>query len=284
MSPMAGSGMPYDSYELLRVTSERGIARVEIDHPPLNLLDKPLFREMRHVARELAADPETIVAVFSSAVDGFFLTHVDVTMMKDFPVGEPPPTEFNGWHRMCETLRTMPKVAIAAIEGRVSGGASEILLAFDMRFAARETAIFNQPEVALGLAPLGGATQRLTRFAGRSRALEALLGCDDFAAELAERYNWINRALPAADLMAFVDRLATRIAGFPWDAVVKTKEAVLRAEGDVAAALMDDVVAEAAFRGTRTQVERIARFMAAGGQTVAGESRLGDLADELGDV
>jgi enoyl-CoA hydratase/carnithine racemase len=271
----------YDEYELLRVTSKQGVTYVVIDHPPLNLIDRALFRELRHVARELARDPETIVAVFSSAVKHFFIAHFDVTMMKDFPVEGPPPTELNGWHRMCETFRTMPKISIAMIEGRAGGGGSEIALAFDMRFGARETAIFNQPEVALGLAPLGGGTQRLARFAGRSRALEILLGCEDFSADLAERYNWINRALPAVELRSFVDRLAARIAGSPWDAVVKTKEAVLRAEGDVASALLDDVVAEAAFRRTPHQIERIERFMAAGGQTVAGETRLGQLVGEL---
>ncbi len=273
--------MSYTDYELLRVTSDGGTVRIEIDHPPINLIDRPLFRELRHVTRELAADDDSIVAVFSSAVSGFFLAHFDVTMMKDFPVGEPPPTELNSWHTMCETLRTMPKVTIAAVEGRAGGGGSEILLACDMRFAARETAVFNQPEVALGLAPLGGATQRLTRLAGRSRALEALLGCEDYDAELAERYNWINRALPGAELRAFVDRLARRIAGSPWNAVVKTKEAVLRAEGDIAESLLEDVVAEAGFRRTPEQFERIERFLAAGGQTEEEEARLGDLAGRL---
>ena len=200
--------MAYDDYNLLRVERDAGVAEVVITHPPLNLIDRPLFRELRHVVRELAADDEALVVLFSSGVEGFFLAHFDVTMMKDFPVDEPRPTELNGWHRMCETLRTMPKVSIALVEGRAGGGGSEIALACDMRFAALETAIFNQPETALGLAALGGATQRLTRLAGRGRALEALLGCADFPAELAERYNWINRALPQEELGGFVRGLA----------------------------------------------------------------------------
>jgi enoyl-CoA hydratase/carnithine racemase len=64
----------------------------------------------------------------------------------------------------------------------------------------------------------------MTRRAGRSRALEALLACDDFGAQLADHYNWINHALPAAELREFVGRLAARIAGAPWNAVVETKE------------------------------------------------------------
>ena len=125
------------------------------------------------------------------------------------------------------------------------------------------------------------AARRSRPIAGRSRALEALLGCDDFDAEIAERYNWINRALPAAELYGFVDRLAARITGSPWNAVVMTKDAVLRAEGDVATALLDDVVAEAGFRKTPEQLDRIERFLASGGQTPEGEARLGDLAGEL---
>jgi len=275
--------MDYDKYELLNVTRRAGVAEVAIDHPPLNLIDRPLFRELRHVVRDLADDDETLVIVLSSAVRGFFLAHFDVTMMKDFPVGEPPPTELNGWHRMCETLRTMPKITIAVIEGRAGGGGSELALACDMRFAALETAIFNQPETALGLAALGGATQRLTRLAGRARALEVLLSCEDFSAELAERYNWVNRALPTERLGSFVDSLAHRIARFPSDAIVRTKQAVLRAEGDVGTSLLADVVDEASFRSTPNQVRQIERFIAAGGQTVAGEHRLGKLVSELHD-
>jgi len=99
-----------------------------------------------------------------------------------------------------ERFRNMPKVTIAKIEGRARGGGNEIALAMDMCFAAVGKAIFGQPEVAVGLVPGGGSTQRLPRLIGRGRALEVLLGCDDFSAELAERYGYINRALPADEL------------------------------------------------------------------------------------
>ena len=87
-----------------------------------------------------------------------------------------------------ERFRNMPKVTIAKIEGRARGGGSEIALAADMCFAAIGKAIFGQPEVAVGLVPGGGSTQRLPRLIGRGRALEVLLGCNDLSAELAERY------------------------------------------------------------------------------------------------
>src|SRR4029077_3968789 len=106
-------------------------------------------------------------------------------------------------------------ITIAQIEGRVRGAGSEFALACDMRFAARESAMFGQPEQALGLIPGAGGIQHLTRLMGRARALEVMLSADDYDAELAERYGWINRALPADSLGDFVRSLAHRIAGFP---------------------------------------------------------------------
>ena len=71
-----------------------------------------------------------------------------------------------------------------------------------MRFAARESAIFGQPEAGTGVSPGAGAMQHLTRLMGRGRALEVMLSAQDYDAELAERYGWINRALPANALRA----------------------------------------------------------------------------------
>jgi enoyl-CoA hydratase/carnithine racemase len=97
----------------------------------------------------------------------------------------------------------------------VRAAGSEFVLACDMRFAARETAIFGQFEPAFGTVPGGGAVQHLTRLMGRARALEVMLSAEDYDADLAERYGWINPALPAGELDEFVSSLAHRIAGFP---------------------------------------------------------------------
>ena len=95
-----------------------------------------------------------------------------------------------------------------------------------MRFAARESAIFSQFEAAFGLLPGGGAAQHLVRLMGRARALEVMLSAEDYDAELAERYGWINRALPANELDDFVRALAHRIAGFPGAGHVAVKDRV----------------------------------------------------------
>ena len=200
--------------------------------------------------------------------------------MLTFPTDSPAPTELDGYLVMCEAFRTMPKATIAVIEGRVGGGGSELALSVDMRFAS-PNATFNQPEVALGILPGGSGTVRLSRLIGRSRALEVILGCDDIDAATAEAWGLVNRVLPADELWPFVDRMARRIAGFPPHAVAAAKAAVVRAEKEVE----PDLLAEgAAFNGTLGgpgAAEAMQRFLDLGGQTRAGELRLGELAGEL---
>jgi enoyl-CoA hydratase/carnithine racemase len=170
-----------------------------------------------------------------------------------------------------ERWRTLPQVTIAQLEGRARGGGSEFALSLDLRFGAVGRAILGQPEVAVGILPGGSGTQRLPRLVGRARALEVVLGCEDFDAELAERYGYINRALPANELGPFVDRLARRIAAFPAHAVRLAKRAV-----DAAGGPLDDGLLEEAhcFNLTLTDPELDARMegaLAAGAQTREGE-------------
>jgi enoyl-CoA hydratase/carnithine racemase len=260
----------------LRIDHDGGVATVTLDHPPLNLLDAELWPAVRAAIDALAHDDTVRVVVLASAVPGFFIAHFDVSLIQRIPTAAPPSSELNPFHHMVEQLRTMPKVTIACIEGRVGGGGSEIALSCDMRFAA-DTAVFNQPEVALGIIPGGSGTVRLGRLVGRSRALEVILGCDDVDAATAERYGWINRSLPPGELRPFVDRLARRIAGFPPHAVAAAKAAVLRAEHHVTNDLLHEGNDFASLLGHPDTQAAMTRFLAIGGQTVEGESRLGAL-------
>jgi enoyl-CoA hydratase/carnithine racemase len=269
-------------YEALHLQFSDGVATVLIDHPPLNLFDRTLFPEIRRAADALSQDEDVRVVVLRSAVPGFFIAHFDASLIREVPMeGDDIDERRNDWTEMCEAFRTMPKATIAVIEGRAGGGGNELALACDMRFAARETAVFNQWEVAVGLLPGGGGLTRLARLIGRSRAMEAILACDDFDADLAERYGWVNRAVPQAEMGPFIERLTTRIASFPPYAVAAAKEAVLRVEKDI----MGDLVAERASTSRVRQFPRtreaVDRFLEEGGQTVAGETRLGDLLGEL---
>src|ERR1700686_2163864 len=103
---------------------------------------------------------------------------------------------------------------------------SELALAADMRFASREKAIKSQFEVGAGFVPGGGPMARLPRLVGRGRAMEILIGADDFGGGPAERYGYVNRALPDAELDGFVDALATRVASFDRQAIADTKKLV----------------------------------------------------------
>jgi enoyl-CoA hydratase/carnithine racemase len=265
------------------IRSAAGVAGVTIDFPPINLMTIEVFLELAQVIDQLADDPSVRVVVLRSANPEWFIAHFDVEAILTFPTDAAPAgpdADLNAFHRMCETLRTMPKATIAVIEGRVGGGGSELALSCDMRFATPD-AVFSQPEVALGILPGGSGTVRLPRLIGRSRALEAILGCDDIDAETAERWGWVNRVLLPIDLEPFVSRLATRIAGFPAHAVAAAKASVLQAEGDLTSHLLHEGNAFNATLGDASTRLAMQQFLDLGGQTAEGERRLGDLAGEL---
>lgn len=267
--------MSYEGLTALRVRVAEGVATVTIDHPPINLFDLALIAEMDRVGRALEADPAVRVVVVESADPDFFIAHADVNLILRMPAPDAPATEPSFFQQMVDRFRTMPKATIAKIEGICRGGGSELALSMDMRFAALGRAVLAQPEVAVGIIPGGSGTQRLPRLVGRSRALEIALGADDFPADLAERYGYVNRALPADEIGPFVDRLAKRIASFPTEAIAHAKASVLAADAGV----RDGLVAEArAFDACLALPEarrRMEAFLALGGQTRAVEAKSG---------
>ncbi len=189
--------------------------RVTFDHPPLNLVDPEFVLEFREIVTTLEADEQVKVVVFDSAVDGFFLNHSDfLAKLEDLTSIAQGPTGLEAWPDLFVRLTRAPFVSIALIRGRATGNGSELALACDMSFASREKAVLSQWEVGAGLIPGGGPMARLPRLMGRGRALEVLLGADDIGGDLAQAYGYVNRALPDAELDAFVDALATRIASF----------------------------------------------------------------------
>jgi enoyl-CoA hydratase/carnithine racemase len=219
--------MAYNDYSCLKINVNRRVAFVTIDHPPFNLMDMPLLQELDRFSREVQDDQDVRVVVIQSADPDFFMAHVDVTFIQSYPTELPPkPTELNFVYQMFERFRTMPKATIGKLEGMARGGGSEFLLSLDMRFAALGRSILAQGETSIGIITGGGGSQRLPRLIGRGRALEVLLGACDFDAELAERYGYINRALPPEELTPFVEKLAYRIATFPAHAIALMKASV----------------------------------------------------------
>jgi enoyl-CoA hydratase/carnithine racemase len=205
-------------YRTLRLAeSDEGVLSVVIDAPPMNLIGPELVRELVRLLGELESGQDIRVMVVESADPEYFVPHVDLTKVAEYTAeaGRPGRPEDASlvmlWHKLSE----LPTVTIAKIRGRARGAGSELALACDMRFAARQNAILGQIEVGVGATPGAGGVQHLARLLGRGRAMEAILGADDYGADQAERYGWVNRALPDADLDAFVARLARCIASFP---------------------------------------------------------------------
>lgn len=223
--------LEYKNYKKLKIRVDKGVAFVTIDNPPINLMDLPLLADMGRFFFQVQSDDDVRVIVFQSADPGFFIAHYDVSLITAMPETRPPEkTELPESKQHIVTMRANQKVTIAKIEGIVGGGGSEFCLSLDMRFGTIGKAIFSQKEAMVGILPGGGGTQLLTRKMGRARALEAMLGCDNFTAEIAERYGWINRALPADEIGKFVEDLAYRIAMVPSETIKLIKECVIAAE------------------------------------------------------
>src|SRR4051794_19266617 len=207
---------------------DKGVLSVVIDAPPMNLIGPEPVRDLVRLLGALDSGEDVRVIVLESADPEYFVPHVDLTKVAEYTAeaakaGGPEDASLGMlWHRLSE----LPVVSIAKLRGRARGAGSELALACDMRFAARENAVLGQIEVGVGTTPGAGGVQHLGRLLGRGRAMEAVLGADDFDADQAERYGWINRALPDAHLDAFVARLARRIASFPVEAVRSAKRAL----------------------------------------------------------
>jgi enoyl-CoA hydratase/carnithine racemase len=199
--------------------------RVIINNPPINLYDPEMFAELNVLMDALDADKEVKVAVFESANPDYFVAHYDLERGELIP-DQPGAAEFSAWPKFVTRLAQSRVISIAKLRGRARGHGSELALACDMRFASKEKAILAQVEVGVAVVPGGGATEWLCALAGRSRALEIICGANDFGADVAERYGWVNRSIPDAELDTFVDDLARRVASFELRALELAKKLV----------------------------------------------------------
>src|SRR5580700_1620141 len=188
--------------------------RVVFDYPPFNIADATIFEDLQNLLARMDASPGLRVVVFESANPDFYLAHFDLTGKTGNITTAVGPS---GLPILMDTFVRLTRsavVSIAKIRRCVRGASSEFVLACDMRFASREYTRLGQPEVGVGVNPGGGGTERLPLLVGRGRALEIVLGANDFDGDTAERYGYVNRALPDAELDGFVDALARRIASF----------------------------------------------------------------------
>jgi enoyl-CoA hydratase/carnithine racemase len=195
---------------------------ITFSNPPINMFVPATIVELGALMTDLEADSSVKVIVFESANPDFFIAHLDVAK------AAAQPGVLGLWRDFVLRLSSTPLVSVAKIRGRTRGIGTEFVLACDMRFASRQNALFGNPEVGVGLIPGGGALEWLPRLVGRSRALEIVLSADDFDADIAERYGWVNRALDDDDLDSFVDALVRRLASFDREVLAAAKAQINR--------------------------------------------------------
>jgi enoyl-CoA hydratase/carnithine racemase len=192
--------------------------RVTFDNAPLNLYDPDVEASLAGIVDQLEADPDVKVVVFDSALPEFFMAHLDLRRIPEFGDGMPT------WFDLVSRLGQAGFITVGSIRGRARGIGNEFLLALDVRFASRENAVLGQLEIGTGIIPGCGGMQRLAQLTGRARALEIIASGEDYDADTAERYGWINRAVPDDRLDAVVERFAQRIASFDTEALHAIKE------------------------------------------------------------
>ena len=268
--------MPSALPSRIRVSTLDGVARVVIDNPPVNVMDVGLMGELAAFLAEVRDDAAVRVIVFESANPDIFVAHVDMSLI-DAPdafdaLARQLPDLPNVFQAFAETLRRQPQVTIVKLKGLARGGGAEFVAAADLSFASIGQAGLAQCEALMGIIPGGAGTQLLLDRMTRGRALEIVLGANLFDAQTAERYGWINRALPADEIDAFVDRLARNIAALPEGVIAAAKQALptsqladgLKREHDAWAGLFARPAAEALIRGG----------LRVGAQTLQGERDL----------
>ena len=211
----------------VRVVEPRpGHVRVTFDNPPINLFDPDVFAQLRLLVDEWERRADLRVVVFDSADPDYWISHLDVHRLNEVPDGPGAAKLADEWHHFITRLARLPVITIAMIRGRARGIGNEFALACDMRFASREKALLAQPEVGFGVVPGGGGLDWLPALVGRSRAIEIVTSADDYDADTAERYGWINRAVPDDQLDETVDALANRIAAWDPQALADAKRVI----------------------------------------------------------
>jgi enoyl-CoA hydratase/carnithine racemase len=272
-------------FDTLHVTRDGAVVTAVVDNPPLQLLTRRLLADLDRFTRLAEDATDALVVVLKSNDPDIFVTHNEFANLYAVQPADVPASvddvTLNGMQLICERLRTMNKITIAQVEGRAAGGGAAMVMACDMAFGAVGKAYFNTMSVPLGSVPGGGASQYLPRRVGRARALELILGGLDLDAVTAERWGYLNRALPPEEIDGFVSATARRIAACPAEAVRRTKELVGLADGSLETGLRHEnfrfrqLMAEP---GSRRNVEA---FLDLGGETRTGEMRIAELLGEV---
>lgn len=208
------------------VTRHDAVAVATFSRPPRNLMNMAAMSELEGHLGALAVDESVAVVVITGDTPGYFVAHADVEDLTRLGRGEPVEGDPGSWGRAFSLLETMPQPVVAAVNGQAWGGGCELALACTLRVAA-EAAHFAQPEVAVGIIPGAGGTQRLPRAVGPGKAAELILSGRVIDAREAERIGLVQAVLPDIDFLDRVLDWVSPIAGMPRAAIVAAKQAVV---------------------------------------------------------
>jgi enoyl-CoA hydratase/carnithine racemase len=187
------------------------IAYVTVNRPKvLNALNTPTWVDLRRAFERARDDAGVRGVILSGAGDKAFIAGADIHELADVSAVEAEQASRFG-QEVLDLIENLGKPVIAAVNGFALGGGCETAMACTMRIAV-ETAKFGQPEVALGLIPGGGGTQRLPRLVGKGRALQLILSGDVISAQEAYRMGLVNEIVPASDLVARAEMILKKIA------------------------------------------------------------------------
>jgi enoyl-CoA hydratase len=211
--------------ELILVETHGRVGLIRLNRPQaLNALSAQLMRELGEQLLAFDADPG-IGCIILTGSEKAFAAGADIKEMKDRTY---PDVLLNDFIAPWETILTVKTPVIAAVAGFALGGGCELAMMCDFIIAA-DSAKFGQPEINLGVIPGAGGSQRMTRFIGKSKAMDLILTGRMMDAAEAERCNLVSRVFPAADLIAEVLKIADKIANLSPVATVVAKQAVNRA-------------------------------------------------------
>jgi enoyl-CoA hydratase/carnithine racemase len=212
---------PKSTISVEKVSPE--IRKIHFSNGPINVIVPETITDLNEAIKTLSKDSAVKVVVVVSDVKGYFFNHFDLGQMANF-AGQVTTDGKPGFVDLLTNIMNAPFITIANIKGRTQGGGDELTMAFDLRYASKELAVFEQPEVGVGLFPGGGGTNLLPKMIGRDRALEVFASGNDYDATIAEKFGWVTRTLPNAELDAFVNKLANRLATFDKTALVTIKQ------------------------------------------------------------
>ena len=214
------------SYENVLVETRGNVGLITLNRPKaLNALSAGLVRDLG-VALDACEEDANIRAIVLTGSERAFAAGADIKEMvgKDYIEAYLKDFITVGWER----VTTCRKPVIAAVAGYALGGGCELAMMCDFIVAA-DTAVFGQPEISIGTIPGAGGSQRLTRFVGKSKAMEMILTARNMDAAEAERSGLVSRIVPAPDLIDDAVKTAQKIANLSMPIVMMAKEAVNRA-------------------------------------------------------